>query len=65
MKLDAMTAVGMVVTGYGIGYGVSAFSPFTVMVAQQVADVPLYSGIELRFAFFLPFVLIGFHHVWR
>ncbi|MFC3094884.1 YfcC family protein [Alteromonas sediminis] len=65
MKLDAMTAVGMVVVGYGIGYGVSAFNPFTVMIAQQVADVPLYSGIELRLAIFLPFVLIGFHHVWR
>lgn len=65
MKLDAMTAVGMVVTGYGIGYGVSAFNPFTVMVAQQIAEVPLYSGIELRLAIFVPFVLIGFHHVWR
>ena len=65
MRLDAMTAVGMVVVGYGIGYGVSAFSPFTVMVAQQVAGIPLYSGIELRLAIFVPFVLIGFHHVWR
>lgn len=65
MRLDAMTAVGMVVTGYGIGYGVSAFSPFTVMVAQNVADIPLYSGIELRLAIFIPFVLIGFHHVWQ
>lgn len=65
MKLDAMTAVGMVVVGYGIGYGVSAFSPFTVMIAQQVAGIPLYSGIELRLAIFVPFVLIGFHHVWR
>ena len=65
MRLDAMTAVGMVVTGYGIGYGVSAFNPFTVMVAQQIADVPLYSGIELRLAIFLPFVLVGFHHVWK
>lgn len=65
MRLDAMTAVGMVVVGYGIGYGVSAFSPFTVMIAQQVAGIPLYSGIELRLAIFVPFVLIGFHHVWR
>lgn len=65
MKLDAMTAVGMVVVGYGVGYGVSAFNPFTVMVAQQVAGLALYSGIELRLAIILPFVLIGFHHVWR
>lgn len=64
MRLDAMTAVGMVVTGYGIGYGVSAFNPFTVMIAQSIADIPVYSGIELRLAIFIPFVLIGFHHVW-
>ncbi|MBQ4878979.1 YfcC family protein [Pseudoalteromonas luteoviolacea] len=64
MKLDAMTAVGMIVAGYGIGYGVSAFNPFTVLIAQQIADIPVYSGIELRLAIFVPFVLIGFHHVW-
>ncbi|WP_419147571.1 YfcC family protein [Pseudoalteromonas 'SMAR'] len=65
MKLDAMTAVGMIIAGYGIGYGVSAFNPFTVLIAQQIAEVPVYSGIWLRFAIFLPFVLIGFHHVWQ
>ena len=65
MRLDAMTAVGMTITGYGIGYGVSAFNPFTVMIAQSISDVPIYSGIELRLAIFLPFVIIGFHHVWR
>ncbi|SMF73845.1 YfcC family protein [Pseudobacteriovorax antillogorgiicola] len=64
MRLDAMTAVGMTVTGYGIGYGVSAFNPFTVMIAQSISNVPIYSGIELRLAIFVPFVVIGFHHVW-
>lgn len=65
MRLDAMTAVGMIVAGYGIGYGVSAFNPFTVIIAQQIAEVPVYSGIWLRLAIFVPFVLIGFHHVWQ
>ena len=64
MRLDAMTAVGMIVAGYGIGYGVSAFNPFTVLIAQQIAEVPVYSGLWLRLAIFVPFVLIGFHHVW-
>ena len=64
MRLDAMTAVGMTVAGYGIGYGVSAINPFTVIIAQQIAGVPVLSGIELRLAIFIPFVLIGFHHVW-
>ncbi|MFT5838076.1 MAG: putative ion transporter superfamily protein YfcC [Flavobacteriales bacterium] len=61
MRLDAMTAVGMVVTGYGIGYGVSAFNPFTVIVGQQVTGTPLYSELKLRLAIFVPFVLIGFN----
>ncbi len=65
MRLDAMTAAGMIVAGYGIGYGVSAFNPFTVLIAQQIAEVPIYSGWWLRAAIFFPFVLIGFHHVWR
>lgn len=65
MRLDAMTAVGMIVAGYGIGYGVSAFNPFTVLIAQQIAEIPVYSGLWLRLAIFVPFVLIGFHHVWQ
>lgn len=64
MRLDAMTAVGMTVAGYGIGYGISAVNPFTLVIAQQIADVPILSGWELRAVIFLPFVLIGFHHVW-
>lgn len=64
MKLDSMTAVGMTVAGYGVGYGVSAFNPFTVLIAQGIAEVPPYSGLWLRLAIILPFVLIAFHHVW-
>jgi len=64
MRLDAMTAVGMTLAGYGIGYGVSAINPFTVVVAQQIAGLPVLSGMSLRLAIFLPFVLIGVHHVW-
>lgn len=64
MRLDAMTAVGMTLAGYGIGYGVSAINPFTVVIAQQIADLPVLSGMALRLAIFIPFVLIGFHHVW-
>ncbi|CUS47921.1 MAG: putative membrane protein [Idiomarinaceae bacterium HL-53] len=64
MRLDAMTAVGMTVAGYGVGYGVSAFNPFTVLIAQGIAEIPPYSGLWLRLALIVPFVLIAFHHVW-
>ena len=65
MRLDAMTAVGILVIGYGIGYGAAAMNPFTVLVAQDVADLPPGSGIGLRLAIFLPLLLLGFHHVYR
>jgi len=64
MRLDAMTAVGMIVAGYGIGYGVAAFNQYTVVVAQGIADIPTYSGWPLRLALLVPFGLIGVHHVW-
>lgn len=64
MNLDAMTAVGIVIAGYGIGYGSAAFNQYTVVVAQGVADLPTYSGWQLRAAIMIPFVAIGAHHVW-
>lgn len=65
MGMDAITAVGILVIGSGIGYGVAALNPFTVLVAQEVAGVPLISGIEYRLALSIPFFMIGFFHMYR
>lgn len=65
MKMDTMTAVGIIVAGYGIGYGAAAFNQYTVVVAQGVADLDTYSGWQVRMALLLPFVLVGTHHVYR
>ena len=64
MKMDTMTAVGMIVAGYGIGYGAAAFNQYTIVVAQGVADLPTYSGWPVRMVLLVPFVMIGAHHVW-
>ncbi len=64
MKLDSMTAVAVIIAGYGIGYGAAAFNQYTVVVAQGVAGLPTYSGWEVRMAMLVPFVMIGAHHVW-
>lgn len=64
LKFDRITAIGMMVVGYGIGYGVAALNPFTVMVAQEVAQLRPTSGVGYRLALFLPFFLVGFHHVY-
>lgn len=65
MRLDAMTAMGIMIGGYCIGYGVAALNPYTVLVAQGIAELPPASGIGYRLALFLPFVAIGVHHTWR
>lgn len=64
MRMDPMTAVAMIICGYGVGYGVAAFNPYTVVVAQGVAELPTYSGWQVRLALLVPFVLIAVHHVW-
>jgi uncharacterized ion transporter superfamily protein YfcC len=64
MRMDSITAMGIMIGGYGIGYGVAALNPFTVQVAQGVAGLAPTSGIGFRLALFLPFVAIGVHHVY-
>lgn len=64
MNMDTMTAVGIIVVGYGIGYGAASFNQYTVVVAQGVANLPTYSGWQVRTALLVPFVMIGAHHVW-
>jgi len=65
MGLDVISAVGIMVVGYGTGYGVAAINPFTVMIAQDIAGLPPTSGIWYRLLLFLPFFLVGWHHVQR
>jgi len=65
MRMDAMVAMGIMIGGYCIGYGVAVLNPFTVQVAQGVAGLAPTSGWAFRLALFVPFVAIGVHHVWR
>jgi uncharacterized ion transporter superfamily protein YfcC len=65
LNMDIITAVGIMVVGYGIGYGVAAINPFTVLIAQEVAEVPPTSGLWYRLILLIPFFLIGWHHVQK
>ena len=65
LKMDTVSAVGSMVIGYGIGYGTAILNPFTVLVAQGVAEIPPTSGWQYRLILFVPFMLIGFHHLWK
>ena len=65
MRMDTVAAVGIMVVGYGIGYGTAVMNPFTVLVAQEVAGLEPVSGIAYRLALFAPFLAIGYLHVLR
>lgn len=52
---DALTGVGMSLLAAGCGFASGVCNPFTVGVAQQLAGLPMFSGVWLRL---LSFVLI-------
>ena len=52
---DALTGVGMSLLAIGCGFASGICNPFTVGVAQELAGLPMFSGIWLRV---LSFVLI-------
>jgi len=65
MRMDAVAAIGTMVVGYGIGYGLALINPFTLLIAQDVAGLQPGSGLGFRLMLWLPFFAIGFHHVWH
>jgi uncharacterized ion transporter superfamily protein YfcC len=65
MRMDTVAAVGIMVVGYGIGYGTALMNPFTVLVAQEVAGLAPVSGLGFRLVMFLPFFALGFVYVLR
>jgi uncharacterized ion transporter superfamily protein YfcC len=65
MRMDTVAAVGIMVIGYGIGYGTAVMNPFTVLVAQEVAGLEPVSGLGFRLAMFAPFFAIGYIHLLR
>lgn len=45
---DSITGVAIPFVGAGTGFAGAFLNPFTVGIAQGIADVPLFSGIEYR-----------------
>ena len=65
MRMDGVVAMGMVWIPYGIGWGCAGINPFGVLIAQNIAGVPLTSGWGFRLVMMLAFLALGFHHVYR
>ena len=61
---DRVTAVGIIMVGYGVGYGAALINPFTVLIAQDIAGLQPASGLWYRLVLMAVFLPIGIHHVW-
>lgn len=65
MRMDAIVAMGMVWIPYGIGWACAGINPFGVLIAQNIASVPLTSGWAFRLIMMVAFLAIAFHHIYR
>lgn len=48
LGFDRMTGVAMVALGTNAGFAAGIFNPFSVGIAQTIAEVPMYSGAWMR-----------------
>jgi len=65
MRMDAIVAMGMVWVPYGIGWACAGTNPFGVIIAQNIANVPITSGWAFRLAMMIAFLVVAFHHLYR
>lgn len=63
MGFDSMTGAAIVLIGAHAGFTAAFINPFTVGVAQSIAGVPMFSGMGVRFVFWLIFVGISIAYV--
>jgi uncharacterized ion transporter superfamily protein YfcC len=63
---DSLVGVGMSILAVNLGFSTATFNPFTVGLAQTLAELPVFSGLLFRFAVFAityalaVFFLIGY-----
>ncbi|MFA8301136.1 MAG: YfcC family protein [Hyphomicrobiales bacterium] len=63
MGYDSITGVAMVFVAAGLGFAGAILNPFTIGIAQGIAELPLFSGIEYRLFCWVVINLIGISYV--
>ncbi len=62
---DAVTGTAMISLGAASGFIGGMMNPFTVGVAQSIAEVPMFSGIGFRFVVYLFVISLAIWYVMR
>jgi uncharacterized ion transporter superfamily protein YfcC len=65
MGYDSIVGVSMCFVAAGLGFAGALLNPFTIGIAQGLAGIPLFSGIEYRFVAFIIINIIGIVFILR
>ncbi len=65
MGYDSLVGVSMVYIGAHLGFAGAVLNPFTIGIAQGLADIPLFSGIEYRMFSWVVINFVGIFFVLR
>lgn len=65
MGYDSITGVCMVYVAAHLGFAGAILNPFTIGIAQGLAGLPLFSGIEYRLVCWMLINMVGFAFVLR
>jgi len=63
MGYDRVVGISISFLGAAAGFAGAFMNPFTIGVAQTIAELPLFSGMQFRIIVWLVFMAITIHHV--
>lgn len=58
LGFDSLTGMAMVMLGTNAGFAAGVYNPFSVGIAQNIAELPMFSGAWIRWLL-LPFLLLA------
>ncbi len=63
MGYDSITGVSIVFVAAGLGFAGAILNPFTIGIAQKIADLKMFSGIEYRMFCWIVLNIIGISYI--
>lgn len=62
---DALTGLAATVLGAAVGFNAGFLNPFSTSIAQSIAGLPIYSGIEYRLVIFVLMFVVTVWYIMR
>ncbi len=65
MGYDSITGVALCFVAAALGFAGAMLNPFTIGIAQGIAGIPLFSGLEYRFFCWIIINIVGISYILR